>query len=145
MKIYVAGPYSNLSEEEREHQKSFFQKIKIAISKTGNTAFVPFLPPDNKELFKNGSPSPSEVYIFCEDHLFNSDLLIAEVSTPSLGIGMEMGLAAVNGIPIILLYKSGSEVSDFARGMPGVRLIEYVNIKDCMRQLIKNFELETNK
>lgn len=39
------------------------------------------------------------------------DLVIAEVSEPATGQGIELGWASIYGIPIICIYKAGSEIS----------------------------------
>lgn len=53
------------------------------------------------------------------------DSLVAEVSTPSHGVGMEVMLAHVLGKNAICLYKKGTKLSHLLRGMPGIKIIEY--------------------
>lgn len=47
-----------------------------------------------------------------KDVIRESDLIIAEVSIPSLGQGIELGWANASYITIVCFYKSGKEVSD---------------------------------
>jgi len=42
----------------------------------------------------------------------NSDLVIAEVSYPSTGQGIELGWADIQKIPVLCLYSSGSTFSN---------------------------------
>ncbi len=57
------------------------------------------------------------------DKLFNSkkflkeeaDLMIAEVSYPSFGVGIELGWADMFNVPIVGIYKKGSQVSSSVR------------------------------
>lgn len=48
-----------------------------------------------------------------------SDLVIADVSDPSAGVGIEIGYALGNGIPVFAMARAGSEmrVSAFIRGL----------------------------
>jgi hypothetical protein len=39
------------------------------------------------------------------------DLILAEVSLPSYGVGIELGWADAFGIPILCLYKKGTKIS----------------------------------
>jgi hypothetical protein len=50
---------------------------------------------NTKDVFKDGSV----------------DLVIADISTPSHGVGIELGWAEMLGIPIVCIYKQGSGYS----------------------------------
>lgn len=52
-------------------------------------------PFNTKELFKDGSV----------------DLVIADVSIPSHGVGIQLGWSEMHGIPIVCIYKEGSQYS----------------------------------
>lgn len=56
-----------------------------------------------------------------------ADAMVAEVSYPSTGSGVELGIAAERGIPILLLARAGSRVSPFVRGIPGAVYREYTD------------------
>lgn len=51
-----------------------------------------------------------------------ADALIAEVSTPSLGVGYEVALAVQLGKPVLCVYRSGVRVSKMITGNPAPRL-----------------------
>jgi 2'-deoxynucleoside 5'-phosphate N-hydrolase len=56
------------------------------------------------------------------------DLVVAEVSTPSHGVGYEIAYARhARGIPVIALYREGRtrRCSAMISGDPGVELVEY--------------------
>lgn len=69
----------------------------------------------SEHLNDNGSPEKDEktgdpmIYARATESIRHSDLLIAEVSQPSLGVGYEIGLAEAIGIPVIALFHRGSE------------------------------------
>ena len=59
--------------------------------------------------------------------LRRADVLVAEVTTPSLGVGYEIGRAAEWGTRIICLYRpsDGRRLSGMIAGCAGVVVIEY--------------------
>lgn len=70
--------------------------------------------------------------------LVQSDVVVAEVSTPSLGVGYEIGRAIENGKQIIVLHRSGaSHLSAMIAGAPGVHVISYSDDEDALTQLRK--------
>jgi len=73
--------------------------------------------------------------------LFNSkedlksvDFMIAEVSYPSTGLGIEIGYASIYKIPIIVVYQSGLKVSDSTKSL-GAHIIEYSNSNELIEQI----------
>lgn len=50
------------------------------------------------------------------DEIRQCDFLIAEVSSKEIGIGVEVGYAAALSLPIIYVYKEGSEYSTTVAG-----------------------------
>lgn len=71
--------------------------------------------------------SMTEQEIFARDMalLERSSCLIAEVTIPSIGVGYEICSAVQADIPVLCLYKSGSQVSAMILGNPDVVLQEY--------------------
>ena len=66
-----------------------------------------------------------------KDRIRSSDMLIAEVSLPSTGQGIEIGWADDAGIPIICLHKRGSRVSS-ALMYINARMVEYDDADDLV-------------
>jgi len=64
------------------------------------------------------------------------DLLIAELTTKSIGVGIEIGYAFAKKIPVIYLHKEQSEYSTTASGSASYR-IAYQDEKDLIQQLEK--------
>ncbi|MBR9704697.1 hypothetical protein GOV12_04750 [Candidatus Pacearchaeota archaeon] len=62
------------------------------------------------------------------------DLVIAEVSNPSLGVGIELGWADSKNIPIIAVFKKGSIISDSIKVITTL-IIEYSDSKDLISKL----------
>lgn len=64
----------------------------------------------------------------------NCDLLIAEVSFPSIGLGIELGWANIYSVPILSIYRSGIEISNSVKGI-SQELIEYTDADDLINQI----------
>lgn len=62
------------------------------------------------------------------------DLLVAEVSKPSTGEGIEIGRAEAAGIPILFIYEKGSKVSNSLNYVSD-QFMEYEDSKDLLRKL----------
>ncbi len=67
--------------------------------------------------------------------LRSADLVIAEVSTPSLGVGYELGMAVNWGKPILCLFRKqeGKNLSAMISGSPGIRTLEYRDTEEAKR------------
>lgn len=61
---------------------------------------------------------PREVYNRDTIWIQESDVLIAEVSVPSHGVGYEIGYALGLGKPVLALYQQGRKVSKMISGNP---------------------------
>ncbi len=70
---------------------------------------------------------PAEVYRRDVAWVEGCDALIAEVSTPSHGVGYEVALALLRGKPVLCLYHHGRAVSKMLTGNdhPNLRILEY--------------------
>ena len=54
--------------------------------------------------------------------------LVAEVSAPSHGVGIEVATAVALGIPVLLLYRAGTMVSRLLLGLAGTEAVAYADI-----------------
>ena len=72
---------------------------------------------------------PNEVYQRDVEWVTDCDALIAEVSTPSHGVGYEIALALTLGKPVLCLYRNGKRVSKMITGNdhPGLQQASYEN------------------
>ncbi len=74
------------------------------------------------------------------DWLRSADVLVAEVTTPSLGVGYEIGRAVEWGKRVICLYRpaDGKRLSGMIAGCNGVTVHEYALVGDVDRILQKS-------
>lgn len=66
--------------------------------------------------------SPQAVYARDAAWIRACDVLIAEVSVPSHGVGYEIGYALGLGKPVLALYQTGRKVSKMISGNPDSKL-----------------------
>ena len=71
--------------------------------------------------------------------LESSDILIADVSSPSLGVGYEIAYAICKNIKVIAFVKEGVNLSAMINGNPEISLIRYNNLDDLKNKLNKFF------
>lgn len=81
------------------------------------------------------SGSPEEVFEKDFFRLQSSQLLIAEVSEPSHGVGILIGLSFFLDLKRILLIEKGRKLSKIASGIPDTQLIEYDDTIDLKKKL----------
>lgn len=75
--------------------------------------------------------SNKAIYKIDVDWLNQSDLLVAEVTAPSIGVGYEIGFAIHQlGIPVLCLHKEGVKPSVMVDGNPNCIVLSYSDIKD---------------
>jgi len=68
------------------------------------------------------------------DWLASADALIAEVSTPSHGVGIEVMAAVQRLLPVLLLHRRGSRISRLLLGLPFVSVTSYGDVAEaCSR------------
>ena len=77
-------------------------------------------------------PEDHEIYARDMGWLNAADIVVAEVTTPSLGVGYEVARAASLGKTVIALFRpdSGRRLSAMIRGNPVVRVLEYAGDDD---------------
>lgn len=83
---------------------------------------------------KEMTVDPLEVYHRDINWVLDSDALIAEVSTPSHGVGYEIALALERKKPVFCCYQQGRRVSKMITGndMPTLRLYVYQSLDDLL-------------
>jgi hypothetical protein len=65
------------------------------------------------------------------DWIAGCDALVAEVSTPSHGVGVEVMAALARNMPVLLLRREGIPVSRLLLGLPGVVTASYRSVGEA--------------
>lgn len=81
--------------------------------------------------------SDRDIYIRDIEALKKSDIILAEVSKPSLGVGYEIALGENSGKRVICIIKRGVNLSAMINGNPNVEVIVYKDIEELKEELIK--------
>lgn len=73
--------------------------------------------------------------------LQEADLVIAEITNPSLGVGAEIADAVQLGIPVLAIYKKDfeSQISAYIRGKTGVvcrAYADYAELKEIINEFV---------
>jgi nucleoside 2-deoxyribosyltransferase len=93
-----------------------------------------------------GSPDPNEVYRRDTAWIDESQVVVAEVSTPSHGVGYEVSYSLDRGKPVLCIYRSGVKVSKMLTGntMPGLQIAEYADLENAC-EIMRKFLLQAEK
>ena len=129
---YIAGAITNV--EDFESQARFYEEIGEVCEELGITSRVPHR--DNALNEDREKGNSRGVYDWASNEAVVNDVIIAEVSEPSLGTGGEIVEAHKAGTPIVLYSKKGSKVSRYVLGNPSVVYhVEYEDLEDAKKQI----------
>lgn len=137
---YISGPMTTMPEEEHVPMRKLYESLADSCLEVGIKPYVPHMHCDPRS---NDCRTSQQVWQIDVDQVHASDVLVADVTYTSLGVGGELAYAQMAGKPIVLLSKKGSTVSRFALGNPAVVYhIEYNDhpsacrmLKNVLRQL----------
>lgn len=124
MKAYITCPVSH-----SKNRLNLLPIIKKIVESKRIKTFV----------FKIGG-IPKEIFKRDYSNLKESDIIIAEVSERSHGVGAEIGLSYCLGLKRILLIEKGNFISKLIQGIPNTKIIEYKNIEDLKIKLSEAIE-----
>lgn len=106
MKIYIAHS------REFDYESELYRPIRQAATLSQSAIILPHEPGYNNHHDR--------------DFYKTLDLIIAEVSYPATGLGIELGWAYDDKIPIVCVYKAGAKVSGALRAVAN-QFYEYSN------------------
>jgi hypothetical protein len=131
MNIYFACSITGGREDE-----PIYQQIVDTLQAEGHTVPTALLAGANI-LELEVIVDPVEVYKRDTAWIEGCDLLVAEVSTPSHGVGYEIGYALHQGTPVLCLHRVETEVSKMITGNPdpNLRVLSYNDQTDMVQQL----------
>ena len=112
MKIYFACSISGGRKDEKA-----YQYLVGVLEELGLDVPTAHIAETGIEVI-DGQEDPFDIYQRDVTWIEESDLLVAEVSTPSHGVGYEIGYALALGKPVLCLYNQQVEVSKMITGNP---------------------------
>ena len=125
--ILITGTVLTANEETRALYRAL---VDLADSASMESLKV-YSPLDTME-FEGTS---SEKYNRAMELVKNSSAIIAEMSSPSTGQGMEIGTAISRTKPILAIHKKGTKVSSLVTGCPQIEVVEYEKVEDLRDQI----------
>ena len=131
MKIYFAG-----SIRAGRNDAPIYKEIVDYLKTYGNVLSEQVGDPS---LTGNNGDSSSDRYIHDRDMkwLSSVDVLVAEVTTPSLGVGYEIGNAVQQNKRVLCLYRpgEGKRLSAMISGCPDITNVEYSTLEDAKKAI----------
>ncbi|HEX7017372.1 MAG TPA: nucleoside 2-deoxyribosyltransferase [Patescibacteria group bacterium] len=117
MKTYFVASISG-----RKKYLTQYQQIVRVLNKLGHEVTEDTLRPSHDEVYNLTDDQKVDFYKQVLKWIANCDLMIAEVSHPSLGVGHEISLALERGKPVIILYTDGN-TPHFLEGLDSEKII----------------------
>lgn len=133
MNIYFAGAIRGGREKVND-----YVKIVNKLQEIGNV-LTTHVADTNLSNRGENNLSLKEIYDRDVEWLKSSDLIVAEISIPSLGIGYELGLAESLGKKVICLYdvNSNKTLSAMIGGNDSFEIVKYNSIDEILEYLEK--------
>ena len=139
MKIYFAGAIRGGRDDSKIYEN--------IITYLGNIGQVLTEHVGDHKLDRMGEIGGIDTAIYQRDMdwLQSADTVVAEVTTPSLGVGYELGIAEKLKIPVLCLYRleKGKKLSAMVRGNNHISCQEYHNLAEarlCIDAFIKSLD-----
>lgn len=129
MKVYFAGAIRGGRSKVLD-----YQKMVEAFEK--NYAEVLTKHVADQSLSVNGENIPlEEIYKRDIELLKQCDIVFADITVPSLGVGYELAYAESLGKHIYAVYEKDANVSGFIRGNKNITFFEYENIQEVLNRI----------
>jgi nucleoside 2-deoxyribosyltransferase len=127
MKIYFAGSIRGGREDA-----ALYQQIIEYLKNFGEVLTEHIGDPKLTDL---GDDGPTDRFIHDRDlgWLQSADVLVAEVTTVSMGVGYEIGRAVESGKKVLCLFRpeSGRRLSAMIVGCPDLELLNYLDLDEA--------------
>ena len=114
MKLYISHSGSG------DYEQQLYEPLKQSTALAKHDVFYPH--------------DPENIAINTKEALKHFDYVLAEVSQPSTGQGIEIGPAEVYGVPVICFYKKGAQPSGSLKFVTK-ELFEYESLADFVQKV----------
>lgn len=132
MKIYVSGSMYGGTQKIGTYKIMINELEKHAEVLNKNIA-------DSNAIENEKYQKDEDIFQDLEQKMIMADIIFAEVTIPSLGVGYELGYADKLGKKIIAIYDETytKKVSTMIRGNKRIKLIPYTDINDICKNMNK--------
>jgi nucleoside 2-deoxyribosyltransferase len=132
MKIYYASSIRG----SHSRESSAVNKKIIEHLKRYGTVLTEHIANDDIENIGEETLTDKEIHDRDWGWIESADVVIAEVSNPSLGVGYEIGRAVEHGKKILCLFKSGDKkLSAMIRGCSNIIVEDYEDIYEALKKI----------
>ena len=132
MKIYFVASISG-----RNKYLPQYETIVKALQKLGHSVTEDTLRPSHDEVYGLSDTEKVDFYKQVLKWIANNDIVVAETSHPSLGVGHEISVALERGKPVIVLYTEG-HAPHFLEGLETDKLIIEKYTPDNVEKILAN-------
>lgn len=140
MKIYFAG-----SIRGGRNDRKVYEELIAHLQSQGEVLIEHIA---SKEISDQGEFWMDDQKVFDRDlnWLMDADIIVAEVTTPSLGVGFEVATAVERKKPVLCLYRKAHEqrVSSMIKGCPKISSRSYEDLNEA-KNIIDAFVVEAKK
>ena len=138
-KTYFAGSIRGGREDVELYQQIIQMLQQYA------TVLTEHIGNDSLDSFGESQLDDTKIHNRDMNWLLESDMIVAEVTNPSLGVGYEIGKAVENNKKVICLYRKqkGKRLSAMISGCEKVEVIEYENVEE-LEEKLDNLKSEFN-
>jgi nucleoside 2-deoxyribosyltransferase len=135
LKFYFAGSIRGGREDAE-----LYQQIILCLKEFGEVLTEHIGDPN---LTIDGDDGPTDRFIHDRDMewLFSSDVIVAEITVLSMGVGYEIGRAVEMGKRVICLYRNqgGKKLSAMIAGCPNIKMFQYSDPEELFAFIKKEF------
>lgn len=117
-RAYLASALTGLSGESRELIIKAHTEIQRACTSLGMTVYDPM---EHTDPISFSEVSAGDVFLADRREVLSSDVLLALITEPSFGEGMELELARSTLLPVLLIVNGDKSLSKMVLGAPGVK------------------------
>lgn len=125
MNIYLASALTHVPECSFEEYSNLLVSIAEHLSTSGHRVKYALADSDPQLASQEESCKAKLCYQWDKDMVLSSDLVIAEASFPSTGMGIELQLANSNEIPVVLCFKPDKNYKAKPKKYRGVDQIDH--------------------
>jgi nucleoside 2-deoxyribosyltransferase len=131
MRVYLSGAL--MAAKSIEAARALYERTAELLSASGFRVYLPHRhtdPANDQDITYDG------VFLRDREALVSSDLVVAFLDEPSLGVGAEVALALCNGRPVLGVHLADRRVSRFLLGLiesdPLGRRVVYSEISELV-------------
>lgn len=135
-KLYFAGSIRGGREDA-----ALYMRIIQGLADAGNEVLTEHVGKASLDMMGEGDLTEQQIFERDMAWLRSSDVVVAECTVPSLGVGYELGLAESLGIPVLVLFRpaAGRSLSAMLRGNVKFAVHEYAGVDSELFAAIAKF------